>query len=109
VSSSEDVAGSNQSASADVDVVSTFLLEDGHLPGIFTELAVTIDVRKGLDATGDSERVTTTAGSGRKTSLVVGRLRGTTAHLTGSTGGERSSISAQLTSFSGLSMSSVSF
>ena len=53
----EDVIAADQSASAHVHIIGTFLLEDGHLPRILAKLAVAVDVRQRLDAAVDSERI----------------------------------------------------
>jgi len=59
------MALANQSASTDVNIVSAFLAQDGHLPGIFAEFGVAVDVGQGLDASGDAERIAAAASTGR--------------------------------------------
>lgn len=53
----DDVLIVDQSTSADVNRFLGVLLQDGNLPWVFTELAVTVDVDRILDATVDALRV----------------------------------------------------
>lgn len=53
----DDVLIVDQSTSTDVNRFLGVLLQDGNLPWVFTELAVTVDVDRVLDATVDALRV----------------------------------------------------
>lgn len=77
----------DEGAATNVHRLLRVLLQDGHLPGILAELAVTVDVRRILDATGDAVRVATAALAGLEVGhlllLLLRSLRPAAAHLAG--------------------------
>lgn len=64
VGGSEHVQRIDQGTAAHVYALMRVLLEDGHLPRVFTELAVSVHVRRRLDPSGDSVSVPLAALSG---------------------------------------------
>lgn len=82
----QDVLTIDQGAAANVHGLFRVLLQDGHLPRVFAEFAVAIDVRRILDATGHSVGVATSALAGLETGhllllLLDWSLGTTAAHL----------------------------
>lgn len=66
--SGDDVLGIDQGATAGVDRFLGILLQNGHVPGIFAELTVTVDIDGILDATGNAGSV-----AGTTTTQLLGR------------------------------------
>lgn len=66
--SGDDVLGIDEGATAGIDRFLGILLQNGHMPGIFTELTVTINIDGILDAASDARSVADTT-----TSQLLGR------------------------------------
>lgn len=66
--SGDDVLGIDEGATAGIDRFLGILLENGHMPGIFAEFAVTIDIDRILDATSNAGSI-----AGTTTTQLLGR------------------------------------
>lgn len=66
--SGDDVLGIDEGATAGIDGFLGILLQNGHMPGIFAELTVTININGILDAASDAGSVADTT-----TSQLLGR------------------------------------
>lgn len=84
----EDVLRRDERATANVNTLRRVLLQDRHLPWIFTEFRITVDVRGSFDASVDTLRVPDSALS---RSRFRRRLSSGTAHQTGAANSERRS------------------
>lgn len=52
--SRQDMIGVDEGASTHIHTLLRVLLQDGHMPGVFTKLGVTIHIHRVLDATVDT-------------------------------------------------------